>query len=216
MIPLQAFLLGLSNGGVCLAYCAPVLVPCLMGSPGSRGIASDSMVVFRFLMGRLLGYLLFGVAAWALGRSLPHTSGSGELFVGVIYLVLSILLILYGFLDIKPSCDRLGLGARAVKITARSPLLVPGAAGLATGLNFCPPFLIALVGGAQTGTLQGSLTFFFSFFLGTAVFFLPAPLLGLLRTFPAVKTVGKMAIGLVGLYYCYSGIIMVLGGIKTL
>jgi hypothetical protein len=174
------------------------------------------MVVFRFLMGRLLGYLLFGVVAWALGRSLPHTAGSGEAIVGVIYLALSILLVLYGFLDIKPSCDRLGIGALALRITARSPLLVPVAAGLATGLNFCPPFLIALVGSAQTGTLQGSLIFFFSFFLGTAIFFLPAPFLGLLRAIPVVRTVGKMAIGLIGLYYFYSGIIMVIGGIKTL
>ncbi len=215
-MPLQAFLLGLSNGGVCLAYCAPVLVPCLMGGAGSYGLRSDAMVVFRFLLGRLLGYLLFGVMAWVMGRSLPHTAGFGEAIVGATYLVLSTLLVLYGFFDVRPSCDRLGIGAVAVRMTARWPLLVPVAAGLVTGLNFCPPFLIALVGSAQTGTLQGSLTFFFSFFLGTSVFFLPAPFLGLLRAFPVVRTVGKMATGLVGLYYFYSGIIMLTGGMKTL
>lgn len=61
---MQAFLLGLSNGAVCLAYCAPVLIPYLLGE-GKR-ISRNFAVLIRFLAGRLLGYLLFGIMAWAI------------------------------------------------------------------------------------------------------------------------------------------------------
>jgi hypothetical protein len=67
----------------------------------------------------------------------------------------------------------------------------------------------------EKGSLFSSLFFFLMFFLGTALFFVPAPFLGLLRTFPAFRTVGKLAAGLMGLYYFYSGLIMCAGGIKS-
>ena len=58
---MQAFLLGLSYGAVCVAYCAPVLVPYLLGE-GNRTWRNYA-VLLRFLAGRLLGYLLFGIMA---------------------------------------------------------------------------------------------------------------------------------------------------------
>ena len=212
---LEAFLLGLSNGAICLAYCAPVLVPCLMGGVGGCGLRSDSLVVLHFLMGRLLGYLLFGVIAWGLGRSLAHMARFQEVTVGSSYLVLSILLVLYALFDRKASCARSRITALTSKMSA-SPLLLPATAGLVSGLNFCPPFLLALVASAQAGTLQGSLLFFLAFFLGTSIFFIPAPFLGILQRFPAVRIVGKMAAGIIGLYYLYAGLIMLIGGIKSL
>jgi hypothetical protein len=62
MVLTQGFLLGLANRGVCLAYCAPVLVPYLLGEGGTlrRGAVS----VGGFLGGRLVGYLAFAILAW--------------------------------------------------------------------------------------------------------------------------------------------------------
>jgi hypothetical protein len=54
------------------------------------------------------------------------------------------------------------------------------------------------------------------FFLGTSLFFLPAPFFGLLRAYPAARTVGRLCTGLVGAYYFFSGLIMFTGGIKDL
>jgi hypothetical protein len=54
--------------------------------------------------------------------------------------------------------------------------------------------------------------FFFSFFLGTSLLFVLAPFVGALGRFPVLKIVGKMAAGLMGLYYLYSGIILLAGG----
>ncbi|MGA3175342.1 MAG: sulfite exporter TauE/SafE family protein [Syntrophorhabdales bacterium] len=213
---MEAFLLGLSSGVVCLAYCAPVLVPCLMAGSGST--ARTVGVVLRFLAGRLLGYLLFGLAAWGISESLLR-SGYRESIIGLAYMVLAVALVLYGFLkERRPctgSCAEV-FGAPTISDRPRLSFLVPALAGLATGLNLCPPFLLAMAAAAQKGSLPYSLLFFFLFFLGTSLFLVPAPLFGLLKPFPAIRTVGRLAAGLMGVYYFISGLIMVAGGIKSL
>ncbi len=92
-------------------------------------------------------------------------------------------------------------------------LLVLLTLGLATGLNLCPPFLLAVATAAEQATLLQSVLFFLTFFLGTSVFLIPAPFLGLLRGFPALQVVGKMAAGLIGAYYLYLGVTMLAGGL---
>jgi hypothetical protein len=87
--------------------------------------------------------------------------------------------------------------------------------GLLTGLNFCLPFLMAVAGAADTGSLAGSLLFFVAFFAGTSVYFLPAPFIGLLRGAAFMSTVGKMAAGVAGLYYAYAGIIYLVEGVYS-
>ncbi len=50
---LDGFILGLSNGAACMAYCAPVLIPYLMGE--GRGIVRNAWLTFQFLLG--LGHI---------------------------------------------------------------------------------------------------------------------------------------------------------------
>ncbi len=88
--------------------------------------------------------------------------------------------------------------------------------GVVTGSSVCPPFLLALTNAAEKSSLFHSLFFFFAFFLGTSVFFLPAPLLGIFREIPVLQTIGKLAAGIMGLYYLYSGIILLIGGLKRI
>jgi hypothetical protein len=59
MVLTERFLLGLANGGVCLAYCAPVLVPYLLGAGDT--VRRSVVSVGEFLGGRLAGYLTFAV-----------------------------------------------------------------------------------------------------------------------------------------------------------
>ncbi len=215
---MEAFLLGLSSGVVCLAYCAPVLVPCLLAGSGG-GIAKATAVTAGFLGGRLLGYLVFAVVAWLIGRTLLANAGVRESIVGLAYMILSVMLVVYAFTAGKShSCDVTRARAIIMKLSERRGLspFIPMAAGVATGLNFCPPFLLAVAASAEKGSLWYSLIFFFMFFLGTSLFFLPAPFFGLLRAYPAVRTVGRLCAGLVGAYYFLSGLIMFTGGIKNL
>ena len=94
---MEAFILGLSNGGICLAYCAPVLVPCVMA--GGGGAAASAGVLLRFLCGRLAGYLIFGVAAWAVSASLLKDAYRAPV-IGFAYMAIAVALVLYGFFDI--------------------------------------------------------------------------------------------------------------------
>jgi hypothetical protein len=90
---------------------------------------------------------------------------------------------------------------------------LPVAAGFATGLSFCPPFLLAFAGATEQTSLFGAMLFFFSFFLGTSLLFVLAPFVGAFSRFTALQIVGKMAAGLMGLYYLYCGIILLVGGL---
>jgi hypothetical protein len=97
-------------------------------------------------------------------------------------------------------------------LPAFGPALLPVAAGFATGLSFCPPFLLAFTGAAGEASLPATMLFFFSFFLGTSLLFVLAPLVGVFSRFPVLQIVGKMAAGLMGFYYLYSGVILLAGG----
>jgi len=209
---LHGFLLGISSGGLCLATCAPVLLPCLLGE--GKTVAGNALSVASFLLGRLAGYLLFGVAAWGGGLALVRWEGPRTLATGAVYGVLALLLVAYGLGWRKSACS-----TKDVPQSPRRPdstLLFLSVLGAATGLNLCPPFLLALTSASQQGTLGSSLAFFFAFFLGTSLFFVPAPLIGALHRHATLRIVGRMAAGLMGLYYLYMGAILMIGGMETL
>jgi sulfite exporter TauE/SafE len=94
--------LGLSSGAVCLAYCAPVLVPYILGE--GQPIRQNSMILARFLSGRLFGYLLVGLLTGLFNFLIVDKSPSRSLLFGSTYMVLAILLGIYGFFDIRRMC----------------------------------------------------------------------------------------------------------------
>jgi sulfite exporter TauE/SafE len=205
---LEPLLLGLSSGTVCLAYCAPVLVPYLLGE--GENIRRDVLVLAEFLLGRLAGYVLFALAAWLIGFSLLPSGAWRGLVFGLAYLVLSVLLIVYGFVAPKSWC-----AARVLPGFRGWPVL-PLALGFLTGINVCPPFLIALTRAADAKSALDSVRFFIIFFVGTAVYFVPMPLLGALKSVRILRTVGRMAAGIIGVYYFYLGLVTFYGGIRLL
>ena len=69
---MEGLLLGLSNGTVCLAHCAPVIVPLFLG--GGERTGKNAISLSFLLAGRLIGYMLFSVAAWGTGRLLVDTA----------------------------------------------------------------------------------------------------------------------------------------------
>ena len=211
---MQGFLLGLSNGLVCLAYCAPILVPYMLGE--GMGVSQNFLLIVRFLAGRLFGYLVFGVIAWGINKTFLETLGYRELIIGGAYIVLSVSLIVYSFFNIRTSCAAEYINRYFYKIKILWPSLLPVVMGFATGLNFCPPFLLAITNAVAVGSLLHSLLFFFMFFLGTSLFFIPTPLIGALKGFTVLSVIGKMAAGLIGLYYLFSGIFLIIGGIKKI
>jgi sulfite exporter TauE/SafE len=206
----EAFILGLSNGATCITYCAPMLVPYLLGE--GKGILRNSVFTVQFLSGRLVGYLAFAVLAWVINRSILQGVSKPDFIMGPAYIVFSMLLIFYGFCQTRASCaTRCTTGLRHRLLTIW-PSSLPIIAGFVTGLSLCPPFLLAFTGAVEKTTLLQSLFFFFAFFLGTSIFFIPLPFSALFRGFTALRIVGRMAAGLIGVYYLYSGIIMFIEG----
>jgi hypothetical protein len=209
---LEGFILGLSSGVACIATCAPVLIPYLLGE--GKGGVRNFWVTGQFLLGRLIGYLLFSVLAWMVSITVLQESSQRNLVIGTAYVLFSGLLIFYGFFKkAEASCEAACCQSKYRRLLALRPELLPVAAGFATGLSFCPPFLLAFTGAARQSSLLAAMLFFFSFFLGTSLLFILAPLVGVFNRFAVLQIVGKMAAGLMGLYYLYSGSIMLIGGL---
>jgi sulfite exporter TauE/SafE len=206
---MQGFLLGLANGTTCLAFCAPALIPFLMHE--GQTVRQNLVMLLKFLGGRMGGYLIFGLLAWATGSLLASATGYEGLLVGAAYIGLSALLLVAVLRKKAPAGSCAFEGARAT--LSRWPAFLPLGMGFLAGLKICPPLLLAFTDAASTGSLAGSLVFFLAFFLGTSVYFIPIPFLGMFRRVSALQIVGKFAAVIVALYYLYAGILLLAGGV---
>jgi sulfite exporter TauE/SafE len=206
----EALVLGLASGPACIAACGPVLVPSLLTE--RAGIRPHVRYLSVFLTARLLGYMIFAVVAWELGALVSLPPAPRLLMIGVVYVLLAGVLLWYAY-SARRSCAQPCAESKLVKIAENRNHGITGAAslGLLTGLNLCPPFLVAGVRAAQLGSMAAALFFFIAFFLGTSIWFVPFISLGCIVRNQAVITVARMAMVLIALYYLSMGIAMLLG-----
>jgi sulfite exporter TauE/SafE len=208
----EGLAIGLAGGTGCLATCGPVLLPYLLAEQG-RSRWSSMLALAQLLLGRLVGYLAFGLVAWIAGLTLLGHPRWRAWLVGTAYLGVAILMIAYGFSPATRGCAGTPGAGILGQVRARWPALLPAALGLFTGLNLCPPFVVAITRAADAGGLAGSLAFFSAFFVGTSVYLVPLPLLGWLRRPEAVRTTARLAAGVVGVYFAYLGLATLIGGL---
>lgn len=211
----EGLLLGLSSGITCLASCAPVLLPLLVGTSG--GVRRHGVLMTEYLGGRLAGYLVFGIVVWLGARFLPLGVQGNPAFKGAVSLALGGLMLAHGILTFprntagKPAAPAAGHSGCLVSpwklrgALSRCPWLVPAALGLISGLNLCPPFVVALTRGGLAGSLGGTLVFFLSFFAATALFFVPIPFVGGFSRLQGAGHVAAFAGILVGFFFLYTG-----------
>ena len=201
---IKGLMLGLASGAVCAAYCGPVLIPYLL----SRGqnVLNNLLTIVYFMAGRLAGYLLFAAIAWAVGFAVVKNLANQGAVFGAIYISLAVLLIFYGFKGSAGDCAGGRIKSISEKLNAKNQVMLSVILGFLTGLNLCPPFLLAFTEATRTGTLCKSLLFFAAFFIGTSVYILPLAVLGLARRIKALQYIGRLAAGVMGVYYLYLGI----------
>ncbi len=214
----EALVLGLSGGLVCLASCGAVLVPWLVVQ--QRRVAATAWLLAQVLAGRLTGYLLFAVVAWAAGLVLVSDDlKTRALVFGLAHLSLAATLFWYVFSSGKAealpyrnaTCPERAAASRRRALSGRSAVrlrfarLGPAALGLLTGINICPPFVVAAVRAAEFRSLAAALGFFAVFFVGTSVWFLPFLATGAAWRFPESRFVARIAMGVIGVYYAYLG-----------
>lgn len=208
----QGFLLGLANGVSCLATCASVLLPYLVGE--GRAIRPNVAAVLHFLAGRLAGYLIFALIAWQAGQWLRASPRSALIF-GLVYVALAGVLMIYGFRSPAGACAAGGMRHRLAGIASRWPSALPAFMGLLTGLSLCPPFLAALAGATSQTTPWASILFFLAFFCATSLYIVPFPFAGLLGYSQAIRITARLAAGVMGIYFLYRGLVMIYGGLQS-
>jgi len=195
----EAALLGLASGPACLVSCGPVLVPALAAR--GEGVGSAIRQLGVFLSGRLAGYLAFSILAWGAGLAAPADRASRLLLFGIVNLGLATMLVWHA----------LALRRRSAPSALVSIGRTSAGLSLLTGLNICPPFLVAGARAAEARSLPGAVLFFAVFFLGTAVWSLPLAGAGCLRRWPAVAAVARLTMLLLAAWYAYLGIIALVG-----
>jgi sulfite exporter TauE/SafE len=206
-----ALFLGLTSGGACLATCGPLIAAFLAAERNT--LKRSTVLLTVFLSGRLLGYLGWAVLSWLLGWVI-YQSPKGLAVFSSANLVLGAWLIYYGISrpvhshgncpgSIAKSLDSLW-GTHQVFFRG-------GIWGFLSGLQICPPFLTAVTEAARTGSLGGSLLFFFLFYLGTGIWFIPFPFIGTLGRFRQIAQVARFLTLPLGAYFIYSGFISIAG-----
>lgn len=195
----EAFALGLSAGVFCMGYCAPVLMGFLFSREDQQGIGTV-MALGLFLSGRLIAYLFFGMISYL----------TGEIFRGNLFFIrlfpfgevlLGLLMLVYAIYKIFPHRSFCG---RILKWSESRWTLF--AAGGFTGMNLCPPFILAAGEAMNSGSLLNSVAFFFIFFISTSIYLIPFAFSGLVGRSERVRSASRIVCGLTGLWFFAGGL----------
>ncbi len=190
----EGFALGISLGATCFLTCGPVVLSFLLRREHS--LASSFLTLAQILIGRFVGYSLVGVLAGALGGMIPE-SVRVPLGLGSI-VVLGAMLVYYG---VKGGAVERGCPVKGFKRYATHPILL----GFLTGLEVCPPFILAAMRAATSGGAIAGFTLFIGFFAGTSIFMLPIAFFGVASSFKGVRVFGAIASVIVGMWFVAQG-----------
>ncbi|MGB9706644.1 MAG: sulfite exporter TauE/SafE family protein [Microgenomates group bacterium] len=194
---ISGYLAGLSVGIYCLGLCLPVFLPILLSE--KRGIKKSFWLVVEFSLGRLLGYLFFGLVFGWLGQQLK--SNLIHSFASLANLWLGVLMILYSLGTIDKKFCPIGQFNKL-----KWPILV----GFLTGVNICPPFLASLTYVFNLKDTALSLIYFFAFFLGTSTYIIPAAVVGIFTKFPWIQILARISGFLVGFYFAAQSLLKII------
>lgn len=193
---LAPLLLGLSAGMYCFVYCVPFIAPIVVSE--ARGKKDTFWVVLKFIFGRLLGYLVFGAVFGYLGEKIEAPVLDFILNLALILLSLCLISHVLGLTRWK-NLSSLCRGFK--KYDSKIPLLM----GVLMGVNVCPPFLMSLTYVFSLHSALRGMVYFFIFFIGTTIYFLPLLFLGCLSKQKEFQTVGRASALIVGvLFLIYS------------
>ncbi len=193
---MEGLLLGFSSGTVCLATCAPFLLPLLAVESGEKRIRRARLIAL-FLAGRLAAYAAAGFLAGSAGAlAAGYLSPGTDLFLlRAGWALGGAILLAGGLAGIR------GPGVCSFLAARESRPLSALALGLAAGLNICPPFLAAAGRAAGLGAAGGVL-YFLMFFLGTSVWMILLGLAPALRKHAGeLRAVARITMILLGSYF---------------
>lgn len=188
----EGFVLGLSTGISCLATCGPVYTPYLMQY--DRNLVKNLVVICELSAGRFLAYVVVGAAAGLFGKHIDFDGKEQIMTTG--YILFSVFLLITVFRthhrDHHCYIDR----AKKSAILDR-----PFVLGILTGVNICPPFLLALTKAFEGAGPVAGMILFSTFFVGTTLFLLPLSAFGILGSKPVFRNIARWGAVLVSIYF---------------
>lgn len=192
---IQPFLLGLSVGVYCFAYCLPFVGSYLISE--KRPGRENFKVILQFIGGRFIGYLLFGAFFGYLGEKID--SPTINLILIISLMVLAVFLILHALNLFKPKWF---YPFKLNQHKNKFPLIM----GFLLGINICPPFLISLNYVLTLGSFWKGIVYFVMFFMGTSLYFLPVTFLGFLNKMKEFRLMARLAALIVGISFFIYGL----------
>ncbi|MEO0093232.1 MAG: sulfite exporter TauE/SafE family protein [candidate division WOR-3 bacterium] len=199
-IILKGLALGFSSGIFCIGFCYPVFGPLLLTNVKSD-LKSSTISLAIFILGRLIAYLLFGVIFGFIGGIIASSQLFNLIILPAAYFILGVLMILYGAATFFPHwtlCRHLDKFYQ----NRRLNLIF----GFLTGINICPPFLLALTNATEMGRIWYGIVFFFFFFIATTIYLLPLLFAGLVSRFHDIRITARIVAILVGVWFVYRSV----------
>ena len=194
----KALILGLSTGMFCLGYCMPVVLPLFFGKQNLPGNTVNYMLV-RFLSGRMAAYLIFGAAAGFAGREINQLIFR-RISAGAM-IVLAVLLIFNSVSQQKRGKKSCPAGKHTKK-QEKMPFIM----GMLTGLNVCPPFLLAASYVFRMGEVIKGMIFFSVFFVATSVYMLPLLFGRRLSGYAQIRWIANLTGVVSGIIFLFTGV----------
>ncbi len=195
---LKALTLGISTGAFCMSLCGPVLIG-LMFSREEGRLGSHIKMLGLFLFGRLCAYLAVGIASYYLGVFLGDSALPDRLLPGG-YILLGGLMVVHGAGGRFPHWS---LCRFTTRLTGDGRIFF--FTGVLTGINLCPPFLLAVGAAMGAASVLHGMAFFLVFFLATSLYLVPFLFSALAARSAHIRAAASTVCGLTGGYFIYLG-----------
>lgn len=190
----QGMLLGLSTGIFCLVTCAPVYVPFVLSE--DRKLRQNILSIGEVAMGRLIAYLFLGLILGILGKQIngPWLNRA----VGTAMIMLSVFMLAFVVVKKWPHFGLCKLSKKYVNY--------PAFFGFLTGINVCPPFLLAMSTALSYTSIAGSILLFGGFFVGTSFYLILLVPLGLAAKVESIRQIGLITSVMSGVMFFALGL----------
>jgi sulfite exporter TauE/SafE len=194
----QGMLLGFSTGIFCLVTCAPVYVPFVLSE--DRKLWRNILSIGEIAIGRLIAYLFFGLILGILGKQIngPWLNRA----IGAAMILLSVLMLVFVAVKKWPHFGLCTLSKKYVNY--------PAFFGFLTGINVCPPFLLAMSAALSYTSVTGSILLFGGFFVGTSFYLILLVPLGLAAKVESVRQIGLITAVMSGVMFLALGLVYLL------
>jgi sulfite exporter TauE/SafE len=206
---IEAFFTGLFSGTACLSSCGSIIIPYLM----SRDISLKQswMIILSFLLSRYFFYMIVGCLIALVGQTFIYSTGIQQIIAGLSYLLLGSMIIRSIHKKDSHNCKKCN-STKYLKKSKFSIYVIPIMISLTNAIGFCPAVIYLF---AQKMIYENIGLIFQSytlFCLGASVYFLPIPLISLIKNNNKIRDIGIIASWIMAIYLIGKSVMLVIDG----